>query len=28
VFEGPLCEPITLDPDRCAQALRSLLSHP
>lgn len=28
VFEGPLCEPVTLDPDRCAQALRSLLSHP
>ena len=28
VFEGPLCEPISLDPDRCAQALRGLLSHP
>lgn len=28
VFEGPLCEPISLDPVRCAQALRGLLSHP
>ena len=28
VFEGPLCEPICLDPDRCVQAVRALISSP